>query len=58
MLSLSYYENYTSKFRGLITFEPLELKQSYIPHLKVLVGGINTLVLNGVAAFLEYAISV
>ena len=41
MLSLFYYENYTSKFRGLITFEPLELKQSYIPHLKVLVCGID-----------------
>ena len=41
MLSLFNYENYTSKFRGLITFEPLELKQSYIPHLKVLVCGIN-----------------
>ena len=25
----------------LITFEPLELKKSYIPHLKVLVSGIN-----------------
>ena len=25
----------------LITFEPLELKQSYIPHLKVLMCGIN-----------------
>ena len=27
----------------LITFEPLELKQSYIPHLKVLMCGINAL---------------
>ena len=27
----------------LITFEPLELKQSYIPHLKVLMNGINAL---------------
>ena len=26
----------------LITFEPLELKQSYIPHLKVLMCGINS----------------
>ena len=34
-------EIYTFKLRQLITFETLELKQSYIPHLKVLMCGIN-----------------
>ena len=34
-------EIYTFKLRLLITFEHLELKQSYIPHLKVLMRGID-----------------
>ena len=34
-------EIYTFKLRQLITFETLELKQSYMPHLKVLMCGID-----------------
>ena len=41
MLSLFYYGNYIPKFKRLITFESLELKHSYIPHLKVLLCGID-----------------
>ena len=41
MCSLFYYRNYTFKIWWLITFEPLEINQSYIPHLKVLVCGID-----------------
>ena len=38
----SFYSNTDFVFLlQLITFEPLQLKQSYIPHLKVLVCGIN-----------------
>ena len=37
MWSLFYYENYASKIWWLITFEPFELKQIYIPQLKMLV---------------------
>ena len=42
MLSLFHYGNYTFKIWFLITFESLELKQSCVPHLKVLMCGINT----------------
>ena len=36
-----YYGNYTSKIWWLIAFEPLDINQSYVPHLKALVSGIN-----------------
>ena len=36
-------ETYFTFLLWLITFEPLELKQSYIPHLKVLMCRINAL---------------